>query len=77
MDFAKNFANALCERIPAVSRRATLQSSESALLMLTREINRLGQELKGTQERYVEYAKEHDCRKMQGDRRCLVGARST
>ena len=65
-DFAKDFANALCEEYLRYRDEQRSQSSESALLMLTREINRLGQELKGTQERYVEYAKEHDLPQMQG-----------
>ncbi len=65
-DFAKDFANALCEEYLRYRDEQRAQSSESALLMLTREINRLGQELKGSQERYVEYAKEHDLPQMQG-----------
>jgi uncharacterized protein involved in exopolysaccharide biosynthesis len=65
-DFAKDFANALCEEYLRYRDEQRSQSSESALLMLTREINRLGQELKGSQERYVEYAKEHDLPQMQG-----------
>ena len=65
-DFAKDFANALCEEYLRYRDEQSAQSSESALLMLTREINRLGQELKSSQERYVEYAKEHDLPQMQG-----------
>ena len=65
-DFAKDFANALCDEYLRYRDEQRAQSSESALLMLTREINRLGQELKGSQERYVEYAKEHDLPQMQG-----------
>src|ERR1017187_8667938 len=64
-DFAKDFGNALCEEYLRYRDEQSAQSSESALLMLTREINRLGQELKGSQERYVEYAKEHDLPQMQ------------
>ena len=66
IDFAKEFANALCEEYLRSRDEQRAQSSESALLMLTREINRLGQELKGSQERYVEYAQEHDLPQMQG-----------
>jgi capsular exopolysaccharide synthesis family protein len=65
-DFAKDFGNALCEEYLRYRDEQSAQSSESALLMLTREINRLGQELKSSQERYVEYAKEHDLPQMQG-----------
>ena len=36
------------------------ESSEAALLTLTREVNRLGQELKAGNERLVAYAKEHN-----------------
>jgi tyrosine-protein kinase Etk/Wzc len=65
-DFATTYANALCEEYLRYRDEQKAQSSESALLMLTREINRLGQELKSSQERYVEYAKEHDLPQMQG-----------
>jgi tyrosine-protein kinase Etk/Wzc len=65
-DFATSYANALCEEYLRYRDEQSTQSSESALLMLTREINRLEEELKGSQERYVEYAKEHDLPQMQG-----------
>src|SRR5271154_258049 len=51
-DFATTYANALCEEYLRYRDEQRAESSESALLMLTREINRLGQELKGSEDRY-------------------------
>jgi capsular exopolysaccharide synthesis family protein len=65
-DFATTYANTLCDEYLRYRDEQRAQSSESALLMLTQDINRLGQELKSSQERYVEYANAHDLPQMQG-----------
>jgi capsular exopolysaccharide synthesis family protein len=65
-EFATIYANTLCEEYLRYRDEQRAQSSESALLMLTQDINRLGQELKTSQERYVEYANAHDLPQMQG-----------
>jgi capsular exopolysaccharide synthesis family protein len=59
-DFAKEFTSALCEEYLRFREEQRAESSESALLMLTREINRLSQELKAANERMLAYAKEHN-----------------
>ena len=57
-DFAKDFANAMSEEYLRFREEERARTSESAVLMLTREINRLSQEVKAAQDRYVSYAKE-------------------
>ena len=64
-EFARDFANALAEEYMRFREEQRAQSSENALLMLTREINRLGQELKSAEERYLTYAKEHNLSQLQ------------
>jgi capsular exopolysaccharide synthesis family protein len=59
-DFAHDFANALCDEYLRFRDEERARTSESALLMLTREINRLSQEVKAAQERYLVYAKENN-----------------
>lgn len=59
-EFAKDFANALIEEYLRFRDEQRAQSSESALLMLTREVNRLGQELKAANERMLAFSKEHN-----------------
>ena len=59
-DFAKDFANTLCEEYLRFRDEQRAESSESALLTLTREINRLSQELKASNERMLEYAKQNN-----------------
>lgn len=57
-EFAKEFVNTLCEEYLRYRDEQRAQSSEAALLSLTREINRLGQELRAANERVLEFAKE-------------------
>lgn len=57
-DFAKEFVNTLCEEYLRYRDEQRAQSSEAAVLSLTREINRLGQELRAANERVLEFAKE-------------------
>jgi len=59
-DFAQEFSNALCEEYLRFREEQRAASSESALLTLTREINRLSQELKSSEERYVAYSRENE-----------------
>jgi capsular exopolysaccharide synthesis family protein len=59
-DFARDFANALAEEFFRFREEQRAATSESALLMLTREINRLSQELKGANDKLLNYAKEHN-----------------
>lgn len=59
-DFARDFANAMAEEYLRVREEQRAQSSESALLMLTREINRLSQELKAGNEKYVNFIRENN-----------------
>jgi uncharacterized protein involved in exopolysaccharide biosynthesis len=59
-EFAKDFANALAEEYLRFREEERARTSESAVLMLTREINRLSQEVKAAQDRYVGYAKEYN-----------------
>jgi len=59
-DFAKDFANALAEEYLRFRDEQRAQSSEMALLTLTREINRLSQELKAANERMMEYARQNN-----------------
>lgn len=59
-EFAKDFANALSEEYLRFREEDRARSSESAVLTLTREINRLSQEVKAAQDRFVGYAKEYN-----------------
>jgi len=65
-DFAKDFANTLCEEYMHFRDEQRAQSSESALLMLTREIKRLGEEKQAATEKMLNYAKEHHVDPMGG-----------
>jgi capsular exopolysaccharide synthesis family protein len=58
-DFAKDFANTLCEEYMHFRDEQRAQSSESALLMLTREIKRLGEEKQAATEKMLDYAKQN------------------
>ena len=58
-DFARDFANTMADEYLKFREEQRAASSESALLLLTREINRLGQELKTANDRLLTYAKEH------------------
>jgi capsular exopolysaccharide synthesis family protein len=59
-DFAREFATALTQEYLLFRDEERAQSAESALLMLTREMNRLSQEIKASQERYLAFAKDHN-----------------
>jgi polysaccharide biosynthesis transport protein len=59
-EFARDFANALADEYLKFRDEQRAQTSESALLGLTREINRLGQELKTANDRVLKYAQEHN-----------------
>ena len=57
-DFARDFANALCDEFLKFREEERAKRQESALLGLTREINRLSQELKSANERIVAYTRQ-------------------
>ncbi len=59
-EFARDFANTLAQEYLLFRDEERARGAESALLSLTREANRLGQEIKAAQERYLAYAKEHN-----------------
>lgn len=65
-DFAKDFANTLCDEYMHARDEQRAQSSESALLMLTREIKRLGEEKQAATEKMLNFAKEHHVDPMGG-----------
>ena len=58
-DFARDFANALCDEFLKFREEERAKRQESALLGLTREINRLSQELKAANERIVAYTRQN------------------
>ena len=58
IDFARDFANALCDEFLKFREEERAKRQESALLGLTREINRLSQELKSANERIVAYTRQ-------------------
>ena len=58
VDFARDFANALCDEFLKFREEERAKRQESALLGLTREINRLSQELKSANERIVAYTRQ-------------------
>jgi len=59
-DFARDFANALCDEFLKFREEERAKRQESALLGLTREINRLSQELKSANERIVAYTRQNN-----------------
>jgi len=59
-EFARDFANTLAQEYLLFRDEERARSAENALLTLTREANRLGQEVKAAQERYLAYATEHN-----------------
>jgi uncharacterized protein involved in exopolysaccharide biosynthesis len=59
-DFARDFANALADEYLNFRAEDRARASESALLMLTRTTSQLSQEVKAAQDRYINYAKEHN-----------------
>lgn len=59
-DFARDFANALMEEYLRFRDEQRAQAAENVLLVLSREINRLSQELKRANDRLLAYANEHD-----------------
>jgi len=58
-DFAKEFANAVMDEYLRFRDEQRASAEESALLQLTREINRLSQELKAANDRLLAYTKQH------------------
>jgi capsular exopolysaccharide synthesis family protein len=65
-DFAKEFANTLCEEYLHFRDEQRATSSESAVLTLTREIKHLGEEKQAATEKMLNYAKEHHVDPMGG-----------
>jgi capsular exopolysaccharide synthesis family protein len=59
-DFARDFADSLAAEYLQFRNEDRARASESALLMLTREINRLSQEVKASQDRYFTYAQDNN-----------------
>jgi capsular exopolysaccharide synthesis family protein len=59
-EFARDFANALAQEYLLFRDEDRARSAESALLSLTREANRLSQEVKAAEERYLNYSKDHN-----------------
>jgi capsular exopolysaccharide synthesis family protein len=66
-DFARDFANALCDEFLKFRDEERAKTQESALLNLTREINRLNQELKAANERIVAYTKQYNIPLLEAD----------
>ncbi|NQU10618.1 hypothetical protein HQ590_07510 [bacterium] len=58
-DFAREFINTLADEYRRLRDEQGAQTTEAALLTLTREINRFSQELKSCDERIRAYVKEH------------------
>ncbi|HVM60592.1 MAG TPA: polysaccharide biosynthesis tyrosine autokinase [Verrucomicrobiae bacterium] len=58
-DFAKDFANTLCEEYMHFRDEQRAQSSENALLTLTREIKRLGEEKQAATGKMLDFAKKN------------------
>ena len=59
-EFARDFANALAQEYLFFRDEERSRSAENALLSLTREANRLSQEVKAAEERYLTYSKQHN-----------------
>jgi len=59
-EFARDFANTLAQEYLLFRDEERARSAENALLTLTREANRIGQEVKAAQDRYLAYAKERN-----------------
>ena len=66
-DFARDFANALCDEFLKFRDEERAKRQEFALLGLTREINRLSQELKAANDRIVAYIKQNNLPLMESD----------
>lgn len=58
-DFARDFANAVCDEYLKFREEERAQRQDSALLGLTREIQRLFQEIRAVNERIMVFEKEH------------------
>ena len=65
-DFAKDCANTLCEEFLHARDEQRAQTSENALLTLTREIKRLGEEKQAATEKMMNFAKEQHVDPMGG-----------
>jgi capsular exopolysaccharide synthesis family protein len=59
-DFAREFANAVAEEYLRYREEQRAQSTDTAWGMLNREVNRLSEELKAAQARFINYAQEQD-----------------
>ena len=66
-DFARDFANALCDEFLKFRDEERAKRQEFALLGLTREINRLSQELKAANDRIVAYVKLNSLPMLEND----------
>ena len=66
-DFARDFANALCDEFLKFRDEERAKRQEFALLGLTREINRLSQELKAANDRIVAYVRLNNLPMMEND----------
>lgn len=59
-DFARDFANALCDEFLRFRDEDQAKLQEAQLLTLTKEINRLSQELKASQQRQLDYGRQNN-----------------
>jgi len=66
-DFAREFANALCDEYLRFRDEEQAKLQEGQLLVLTREINRLAQELKAAQERILTFARQNNAAMLEND----------
>lgn len=66
-DFAREFANALCDEFLKFRDEDRARQQEGHLVILTREINRLAQELKASQQRILDFGKAHNIPLLEGD----------
>ncbi|MCG3146964.1 MAG: hypothetical protein PCFJNLEI_00400 [Verrucomicrobiae bacterium] len=66
-DFAREFANALCDEYLRFRDEEQAKLQEGHLLVLTREINRLSQELKVAQQRIIDYGRQNDLALLEKD----------
>jgi capsular exopolysaccharide synthesis family protein len=66
-DFAREFANAVCDEYLKFRDEERAQGQETALLGLTREINRLSQELKTANERILTFARQNNVALLERD----------
>ena len=70
-DFAMEYANTLIDVYLRFRDEQRQQHSERVLLALTREVNRLYQELKSANKRLAEYVKEHNSASVSEEQRSM------